>query len=235
MPFTEQLLFVSVTLMLVAVSILFIAVTTLFVAVTYMFVSVSIMSVVVSVMFVAVSLLFVEVTIMFVAVSLLFVAVTNVFVAVTYEGIEMMFLVIFYYFAFKKEGFMIVYEPYDFGERVKMVMHTRLLTPTGLAKLLGVSHGSVFKMLKMKDVNMEKVRQVSMVLDHDFIAEIGETSGTMKAMRALEVERAFESREASLREELKMLQERLTERERAVEVLELEVKYLKELLVAYKR
>jgi DNA-binding Lrp family transcriptional regulator len=135
---------------------------------------------------------------------------------------------------------MVVYKDYNFGARVYEVMRAQHVLPTELSRRLGVSPGSVFRLFRMRSADLDKIRHISVTMNYDFIAEIGATSGGMKAVAALEAERdaarlAFERKEAELLEKMKLMQEQIAEQKVVIEKLHLEVGYLKEVVAAYKR
>jgi hypothetical protein len=126
---------------------------------------------------------------------------------------------------------MMVYKDFNFGERLQAVMRERHLNPSELARVLGYSHGVAFRMLKRKDIDTEKLRQVSRALEHDFVAEFGATSNGVKPEGAIEASDKF----VALQNEVNGLKAKLAEQERLIEMIELEKKYLRELVEAYKK
>ena len=126
---------------------------------------------------------------------------------------------------------MMVYKDFNFGERLQAVMRERHLNPSELARVLGCSHGLVFRMFKRKDIDTEKLRHVSRALDYDFVAEFGASSNGLKPEGAIEVSDKF----VALQNELRGLKAKLAEQELLIEKIELEKKYLWELVEAYKK
>jgi len=135
---------------------------------------------------------------------------------------------------------MVSYGDYNFGQRFKFVLDSRHIMATKFAKRMGVSHGTVFRLFSMKSVDLDRIRQISMLLQHDFIAEIAETGNGMKGLAqlqaSLEQEQAAKAAMVLAHEErLKDLLLQLQERQRKIAQLELEVGYLKEVIEAYKK
>ncbi len=126
---------------------------------------------------------------------------------------------------------MIVYKPYHFGERLQAVMQERHINPTKMARLIGLSHGIVFRMLKRKEIDTEKMRLVSLALGHDFVAEFGAISNNTSEAKLAEANNTV----LALQNEVALLKEKTAAQQLTIERMELEAKYLRELVEAYKK
>lgn len=132
-------------------------------------------------------------------------------------------------FLYKNLEFMISYRDYHFGTRLKAVLFNKHLTVTWLSKRMGVTHGSLFNTIKKKSADLERVKQISMILQHDFVAEIAASGNNYKDNEALQA--ALKDKDVEIAD----FQKVIAEQNILIEKLSLEVKYLKEVLVAYKR
>ena len=126
---------------------------------------------------------------------------------------------------------MIVYEPYNFGGRLKSVLNERHISPTHFAKMMGIGPGTIFRMFKLKNVDTERMKRVSVALQHDFVVEFGATSPQYKKGSGLLVEEQLKETE----KDLLALKEKVAEQVQIIERMNLEAKYLRELVEAYKK
>lgn len=114
---------------------------------------------------------------------------------------------------------------------MREMMRERYINPSEMARLIGLSHGIIFRMLKKRDVDTEKMRWVSLAQGYDFVSEFGATSSNAPTAKVAEANEAI----MALQQEVAALKEKTVLQEQTIERMELEARYLRELVEAYKK
>ena len=119
------------------------------------------------------------------------------------------------------------------------MLSARHITPTAFARKIGVSHVTIFKLLGRKNPDLQWVRKVGVALNYNFFTEIAATGNDFKSNEVMETE--FAARQeglmnetARLRNELERLIKEMAAKEVLIEKKDIEIRYLKEVVEAYK-
>jgi transcriptional regulator with XRE-family HTH domain len=124
---------------------------------------------------------------------------------------------------------MLAFKEFNIGEHIRKVMKEKGMDGPELARKMKVSSSTVYRLLFNDDPGLSNLKKASVALEHNLLFDIAFTANDKEGYEQMKNE------QEKLQNTIKQLETDLKQKDDKIEKLEMEIKYLKEVVNAYKR